>query len=250
MKLQIHGLSLKLAQITLEVDISLQNPRTAIFGHSGAGKTSLLETIAGLRKPQRGEIRLNNELFESAGQNYSRPIRRRGIGYVPQYDSLFPHFSVRQNLLYGMDNHSPDSNLSFDHITGFLEIGRLLDRSIGGLSRGENQRVVVGRALLSQPRLLLLDEPLTALDTKLKEAILQQLGSLYQEFRIPILFVTHDPTEAVRLCDEVVKIEMGKVIARGSPKAILSSAASTGERVSNETRHAHSGKDELGSDLL
>jgi molybdate transport system ATP-binding protein len=221
MKLDIHGLSLKLAQITLEVDITLQNPRTAIFGQSGAGKTSLLETIAGLRKPQRGEIRLNDELFESVEKNYSRSIRHRGIGYVPQYDSLFPHFSVRQNLLYGMNNHSPDSNLSSEHVTGFLEIGGLLDRDVRGLSRGENQRVVIGRALLSQPRLLLLDEPLTALDTKLKETILQQLGLLYQEFHIPILFVTHDPAEAVRLCDEVVKIEMGKIIARGSPQTIL-----------------------------
>jgi len=217
MKLQIHGLSLKLAQITLEVDITLQSPRTAIFGHSGAGKTSLLETIAGLRKPQCGEICLNDELFESAEKNYSRSIRHRGIGYVPQYDSLFPHFSVRQNLLYGVNNHSPDSNLSFEHITGFLEIGGLLDRDVRDLSRGENQRVVIGRALLSQPRLLLLDEPLTALDTKLKEAIIQQLSLLYQEFRIPMLFVTHDPTEAVRLCDEVVKIEW----ARSSLAAVL-----------------------------
>jgi molybdate transport system ATP-binding protein len=225
MKLQIHGLLLKLAQITLNVDITLQNPRTAIFGHSGSGKTSLLETIAGLRKPQGGEIRLNDELFESAEKNYSQSIRHRGIGYVPQYDSLFPHFSVRKNLLYGMNNHLSDSNLSFEHVTGFLEIGGLLDRDVRDLSRGENQRVVIGRALLSQPRLLLLDEPLTALDTKLKETILQQLGLLYGEFHIPILFVTHDPTEAVRLCDEVVKIEMGKIIARGSPQTILISTS-------------------------
>ena len=234
MNLQIHGLSLQLAQITLEVNASLQNARTAIFGHSGAGKTSLLETIAGLRKPQRGEIRLDDELFESADKYYSRPIRHRGIGYVPQYDSLFPHFSVRQNLLFGMDNHSPDGSLSFEHVIGFLEIGGLLHRGVGSLSRGENQRVVIGRALLSKPRLLLLDEPLTALDTELKEAILKQLGSLYEEFRIPILFVTHDPTEAIRLCDEVVKIEMGKIIARGSPQAVLNSAAPTVKRVSND----------------
>jgi len=221
MKLEIHNLSLQLGQMTLEVDLTLLNARTAIFGHSGAGKTSLLEAIAGLRKPQRGEIRLNDELFENAEQNYSRPIRYRGIGYVPQHDSLFPHLSVRQNLLYGTNNQSPNGNLSFEHVTGFLEIGRLLERGVRGLSRGENQRVVIGRALLSQPRLLLLDEPLTALDTKLKEAILEQLGSLYHEFKIPILFVTHDPVEAVRLCDELVKIEMGKITGHGTPESIL-----------------------------
>src|SRR3954464_1859473 len=236
MKLEIQGLSLKLEQITLEVDISLENARTAIFGHSGAGKRSLLEAIAGLRKSQRGEIRLDDELFERAQKNYSRPIRQRGIGYVPQYDSLFPHFSVRQNLRYGMDGSSPDGNLSFEHVTGFLEIGRLLDRAVRDLSRGENQRVVIGRALLSKPRLLLLDEPLTALDTKLKDAILQQLGSLYHEFRIPILFVTHDPTEAVRLCDEVIKIEMGKIVARGSPHEILGSTAQAAQKVSPQGR--------------
>src|SRR5205085_1549205 len=129
-----------------------------------------------------------------------------------------------QNLRYGMNTRSPGGNLSFEHVTGFLEIERLLDRAVGDLSRGENQRVIIGRALLSQPRLLLLDEPLTALDTKLKDAILQQLGSLYQEFHIPILFVTHDRSEALRLCDEMVKMEMGRIISRGRPQDVLNSA--------------------------
>src|SRR5436305_14878882 len=103
MNLEIRRLLLTLGQLTLEVDVTLQSARTAIFGHSGAGKTSLLETIAGLRKPQRGEIRLNDELFERTEKNYSRPIRQHGIGYVPQYESSFPHCSVRKNQRYGMD---------------------------------------------------------------------------------------------------------------------------------------------------
>jgi molybdate transport system ATP-binding protein len=223
MKLEIRGLLLRLTQIILEVDITLQNARTALFGPSGAGKTSLLEAVIGLRQPERGEILLNGELFESTQQRYSLAVRRRAIGYVPQYDSLFPHLSVRRNLLYGLKPDSPDDVIPFEHVTGFLNIEPLLDRDVRRLSRGENQRVVIGRALLSRPRLLLLDEPLTGLDATLKGVILQQLESLYEEFGIPMLFVTHDPAEAIRLCDEVIKIESGKIIARGSPESLLSS---------------------------
>jgi molybdate transport system ATP-binding protein len=220
-KLEIRGLLLHLAQITLEADITLQNARTAIFGPSGAGKTSLLETIAGLRRPERAEILLNDELFESTQQSYSLSVRRRGIGYVPQYDSLFPHLAVRRNLLYGAKTESSAGSISFEHVIGFLGIEPLLDRDVRTLSRGENQRVVIGRALLSRPRLLLLDEPLTGLDVMLKGAILDQLGSLYEEFGIPTLFVTHEPGEAIRLCDEVIKVDSGKIIARGTPESLL-----------------------------
>jgi molybdate transport system ATP-binding protein len=221
MKLQIRQLSLRLEQFALEVDIDFNSARTAIFGPSGAGKTSLLETIAGLRKPESAKITLDDQLFENTERPYSLPIRHRRIGYVPQDDSLFPHLSVRHNLLYGSGRLPPDHTLSFDHVISFLEIESLFDRNVRSLSRGENQRVVIARALLASPRLLLLDEPLTGLDGKLKSAILQQLRSLHDEFGIPVVYVTHDSAEAIALCEEVCLIERGKIIARGNPTKLL-----------------------------
>ena len=221
MKLAIRQLSLRLQQFTLAVDVDIQDARTAIFGPSGAGKTSLLETIAGLRKPDSAKISFNDQLFDDRSRNYSLPVRLRRIGYVSQYDSLFPHLSVQRNLVYGRNGTPKDHTLDFHHIIDFLEIGHLLDRHVRSLSRGENQRVVIARALLSAPQLLLLDEPLTSLDAKLKDAILQQLQALHREFGIPMLFVTHDPVEAIAICEEVLLLESGRVIARGDPKELL-----------------------------
>lgn len=221
MKLEIRQLSLRLEQFSLEVDVDLQNARTGIFGPSGAGKTSLLETVAGLRKPETARISLDGQSFENTEQGYSLPVRLRKIGYVPQDDSLFPHLSVRRNLLYGSDVKAKQDTFSFDHVTAFLQITSLLNRDVRSLSRGENQRIVIARALLSAPRLLLLDEPLTALDARLKETILQQLRSLHDEFGIPILYVTHDPAEAITICEEVLMLESGSITARGHPRELL-----------------------------
>ena len=221
MKLEIHGLSLRLEQFALEVDADLQSARTGIFGASGSGKTSLLEVIAGLRKAEMVTIRLDHQLFDDTVRGYSLPVRRRKIGYVPQDDSLFPHLSVRQNLIYGTDGNSERDTFSFDHVTSFLQISSLLGRDVRSLSRGENQRIVIARALLSAPRLLLLDEPLTALDASLKKSILQQLRSLHDEFSIPMLYVTHDPAEAIEICQEILVLERGKLISRGNPLELL-----------------------------
>jgi molybdate transport system ATP-binding protein len=221
MKLAIRQLSLRLQQFTLDVDVDLQHARTAIFGPSGAGKTSLLETIAGLRKADIANISFNGQLFDDSGRNYSLPVRLRRLGYVPQYDSLFPHLSVQRNLLYGSNSKPKDHMLEFHHIIDFLEIGHLLDRHVRSLSRGENQRVVIARALLSTPQLLLLDEPLTSLDAKLKTTILQQLQALHREFEIPVLFVTHDPAEAIAICEEVLLLQAGRITARGNPAELL-----------------------------
>ena len=221
MKLEIQRLSLRLQQFALDINVDLHSARTGIFGPSGAGKTSLLEVIAGLRRPERARIRLNDRLFENTEQNYSLPVRLRKIGYVPQDDLLFPHLSVRRNLLYGVDGKSKRETFSFDHVITFLEIASLLDRDVRSLSRGENQRIVIARALLSSPRLLLLDEPLTALDAKLKETILRQLRSLHDEFGIPMLYVTHDPIEAIEICEEVLILESGRVVSRGNPSEVL-----------------------------
>jgi molybdate transport system ATP-binding protein len=222
MKLEIQRLSLRLEQFALELNVDLHNARTGIFGPSGAGKTSLLEVIAGLRKPETARICLDDQLFDDVARGYSLPVRLRKIGYVPQDDSLFPHLSVRQNLLYGIDGKSKRDTFSFGHVTSFLQITPLLDRAVRSLSRGENQRIVIARALLSAPRLLLLDEPLTALDARLKETILQQLRSLHDEFSIPILYVTHDPAEAIEICQEVLVLESGRLISRGNALELLS----------------------------
>jgi ABC-type molybdate transport system ATPase subunit len=161
-------------------------------------------------------------LFEDTEQAYSLPVRLRRIGYVPQDDSLFPHLSVRRNLLYGTDGKSKHDTFSFDHVISFLKIGSLLARDVRSLSRGENQRIVIARALLSAPRLLLLDEPLTALDASLKETILHQLRSLHYEFGIPMLYVTHDPVEANEICEEILILAAGRLISRGNPRELLS----------------------------
>ena len=221
MKLAIRQLSLRLQEFTLSVDVDVQRARTAIFGPSGAGKTSLLESIAGLRKPDSAEISFNGQLFYDSRRNYSLPVRLRKLGYVPQYDSLFPHLSVQRNLAYGNNREPKDHILKFRHVVDFLEIRHLLDRHVQSLSRGENQRVVIARALLSGPQLLLLDEPLTSLDAKLKNAILQQLQALHGEFGIPLLFVTHDPAEAIAICEEVFLLQAGRITARGNPAELL-----------------------------
>jgi molybdate transport system ATP-binding protein len=129
--------------------------------------------------------------------------------------------SVQRNLLYGTNGRPKDHTLEFHHIIDCLEIGHLLDRHVRSLSRGENQRVVIARALLSAPQLLLLDEPLTSLAAKLKNAILQQLQALHREFGIPMLFVTHDVAEAIAICEEVLLLQAGRIIGRGDPAKLL-----------------------------
>ena len=219
MKLELRKVRLHLSEFVLEVDAELTSARTAIFGPSGAGKTSLLEIIAGLRDARCELVRFNDVTFADASSSLS--VRRRRIGYVPQDDSLFPHFDVHRNLLYGRPPDSHDPAFSLEHVTQFLQINSLLRRDVRELSRGERQRVTIGRALLSEPRLLLLDEPLTGLDGKLREAILEQLKVLPNEFNLPMLYVTHDRAEAIELCDEVLLIERGRIMARGTPAELL-----------------------------
>lgn len=224
MKLEIQQLHLPLSQFPLEIDVALTNSRTGVFGPSGAGKTSFLETIAGLRAPVRGRIALDDRVFDDVAGNHSLAVQKREVGYVPQDDSLFPHLSVRRNLLYGRNGGSGRNVApSLDHVIDFLEIKSLLERNVRSLSRGENQRIVLARALLSAPRLLLLDEPLTGLDARLKTAILDQLRALHQEFGVPMLYVTHDAAEAISICEEVIMLDAGHMIDRGDPRELLAS---------------------------
>jgi molybdate transport system ATP-binding protein len=205
-----------LGRLTLGAAFEATGGVTALFGPSGAGKTSIVNMIAGLMRPDRGRIVLNGEtLFDSAA-GVERPAWRRCIGYVFQEGRLFPHLSVKRNLDYGrwMGGHPPDP-AAFAHTVELLDIGRLLDRRPGKLSGGERQRVAVGRALLMRPRLLLLDEPLASLDAARKADILPYFERLRDEARVPMIYVSHDSREVRRIASRVVMLEDGRVTATG-----------------------------------
>ena len=183
---------------------------TALFGLSGSGKSSLINLVSGLINPDEGVIALNNrELFNSA-ENSCVPINQRNIGYVFQDARLFPHYTVNGNLRYGMKNTSKDE---FNYIVELLGIGHLLKRYPITLSGGEKQRVAIGRALLTDPEILLMDEPLSALDLPRKRELMNYLERLSKEINIPILYVTHSLDELLRLAERVVLLTNGKVEA-------------------------------------
>jgi molybdate ABC transporter, ATP-binding protein len=198
---------------TLPLEAHLDIPSqgvTALFGLSGSGKSSLINLVSGLINPDEGVIALNDrELFNSA-ENSCVPINRRNIGYVFQDARLFPHYTVNGNLRYGMKNTSKDE---FNYIVELLGIGHLLKRYPITLSGGEKQRVAIGRALLTDPEILLMDEPLSALDLPRKRELMNYLERLSKEINIPILYVTHSLDELLRLAERVVLLTNGKVEA-------------------------------------
>lgn len=230
-----------MASTTLQVDVRLSldrfelvaaftasQPVTGIFGPSGAGKTSLLEAIAGLRRGARGRIQFGDQVWLDSSAGLSIPPERRQVGYVPQDGLLFPHRSVRQNLMAGVrraveNGQRPEAVVR--SVVELLELEPLLDRSVVNLSGGERQRVALGRALCSGPRLLLLDEPLASLDLPLRRRLLPFLRRVRAEFRTPMLLVTHDPLEVQALCEEVLVLREGRFIARGEPRRVLTDPA-------------------------
>ncbi len=233
MSVELQGVRLPLAHFTLEVDAVLDGRVTAIFGASGAGKTSLLEIIAGLRRPAAGLVRVDRAILTHPAAHIFIPPDQRAVGYVPQEGALFPHLSVRKNLLYGHASRPASAagsapghvaGLTFEHVTEVLEIAALTARAIGTLSGGEKRRVALGRALLAAPRLLLLDEPLAGLDAPLRERLLPYLARVRDEFAIPMLYVTHSPDEVVALCDSVLVLANGRVTARGRPADLFTAA--------------------------
>jgi len=216
MSLLLKNVSLPLAHFTLKVDFEVRSRVTAVFGPSGAGKTSLLDLVAGLRAARSAFIQLDDCVLTDTAKSISVPVHQRGIGYVPQDLALFPHLSVRRNLLYGRKSGGAgDPLFSFEHVTDVLEIQPLVSRGVTELSGGEKQRVALARALLASPRLLLLDEPLASLDSPLKEKIIPYLSRIRDEFRIPTLCVTHDRFEALALADEIVVLVDGRVVQTG-----------------------------------
>jgi molybdate transport system ATP-binding protein len=206
----------KLGDFAVNVRFASEGGATALFGPSGSGKTSIVNMIAGLMKPDGGRILLDDVVLFDRGARIDVPVWRRRIGYVFQEGRLFPHISVSRNLDYGrwMGGHPADP-VAFAHAVELLDIGHLLERRPGKLSGGERQRVAVGRALLMRPRLLLLDEPLAALDAGRKGEILPYLERLRDEAKVPMIYVSHEATEVARIASRVVRIEGGKVAAEG-----------------------------------
>lgn len=208
----------------LALDIAFEAPPgvTALFGRSGAGKTTVVQAVAGLIQPDSGRIVADGTVLTDTDARIFLPPHLRRIGYVFQDARLFPHLTVRQNLLYGRWFAPERDGVSFDRIVGMLDIGPLLHRRPGALSGGERQRVALGRAILSSPRLLLMDEPLAALDEGRKAEVLPYLERLRDEVALPILYVSHSMAEVARLATTVVLIEGGRVTAAGPAPAILS----------------------------
>jgi molybdate transport system ATP-binding protein len=194
---------------------------TALFGRSGSGKTSVVNAIAGLLRPDRGRIILGGETLFDSGAGVDRHAPRRRIGYVFQEGRLFPHLSVAQNLRYAglFSRGAPPQQ--FARVVELLGLKDLLDRRPGNLSGGEKQRVAIGRALLSSPRLLLLDEPLASLDAHRKNEVLQYIELVRDEIRIPVVYVSHSVEEVVRLADTVVLLSAGEVAAIGAAEDIM-----------------------------
>ena len=208
------------ADFALNADLQLPGRGvTALFGPSGCGKTTLLRCIAGLERAS-GSLTVNEHLWQDA--THFVPTHQRAIGYVFQEASLFPHLSVRGNLQYGMKRASSNGKVASDPIIDLLGIRALLDRKPEGLSGGERQRVAIARALAVDPKLLLMDEPLAALDLKRKQEILPYLDRLQATLEIPILYVTHSPDEVVRLAHHLVVMDAGSVVASGELADTLS----------------------------
>ncbi|EKS69410.1 molybdenum ABC transporter ATP-binding protein [Caballeronia zhejiangensis] len=200
-----------------DIDLALPGRGvTAIFGHSGSGKTTLLRCLAGLARPRAGRLVVNGEVWLDTERRIFLPTHKRPLGYVFQEASLFPHLSVKKNLRFGLERvKSAERRVDLSQAAELLGIAHLLERMPAGLSGGERQRVGIARALLTSPRLLLLDEPLASLDQKRKQEILPYLERLHDELDIPVIYVSHAPEEVARLADHLVLLEGGRALASG-----------------------------------
>jgi molybdate transport system ATP-binding protein len=208
---------------TLNVAFEAPGGITALFGRSGTGKTTVVNAVAGLLRPQAGRISLGGQVLFDASAGISLPLHKRRLGYVFQDGRLFPHMSVRQNLTYGARFASKDApGPGLDEVCELLGIAALLERRPGALSGGEKQRVAIGRALLSRPRMLLMDEPLASLDSARKEEILPYLERLRDHTDMPLLYVSHSVSEVARLATTVVVLEDGQVARFGTAELVLS----------------------------
>jgi len=203
----------QLPDFNLQINLSLGSEIVAVLGPSGAGKTTLLHCLAGLRKPEKGEIVLNERLLFSSTKRVNLPPRQRQMGYVFQSYALFPHLTVQKNVLYGVavNRKARKSHLEAGEVLRLLKIEHLAGRYPGQISGGEKQRVALARALLTAPQALLLDEPLSALDRETRTKLRSGLKLLHQRWKIPFLLVTHDSEDAQALADRMVVLKNGLV---------------------------------------
>jgi molybdate transport system ATP-binding protein len=212
----------RLGSFVLDARFAAASGLIALFGRSGAGKSSLINVIAGLIRPEQGSVRVDGAILVDTASGLFIPRHRRRVGYVFQEGRLFPHLTVRQNLLYGRwFAGKSDGGDDLDRVVEMLGIAGLLDRRPGRLSGGEKQRVAIGRALLADPRVLLMDEPLASLDEARKGEILPYIERLRDQSKIPIVYVSHSIAEVARLANTVVVMSEGKVAAVGAAADIM-----------------------------
>ena len=210
-------------EFSLDVQLSAGPGVTALYGRSGSGKTSVINMVAGLSKPNSGHIKVDGKTLFDSTAGINLPPEARRLGYVFQEHRLFPHLSVRGNLEFGQNRlAASERTQSFDQVVEVLGIDHLLDRHPSKLSGGEKQRVAIGRALLASPRILLMDEPLAALDPARKAELLPFIAQLSRRFSTPILYVSHSMDEVLRLADTLALMDEGKVAAAGPLEALLS----------------------------
>ena len=211
------------ADFSLDVDVQIpMHGITGIFGESGSGKTTLLRCLAGLEQPTTGRLAINGDLLQDTAQGLSRAIHRRKIAYVFQEPRLFSHLNVLGNLDYAHQRNSEQEDaIEFDQVVNLLGLANLLHRRPAELSGGEAQRVAIARALLRAPSLVLMDEPLAALDRLRKDEILPFLDRLHTELSLPILYVSHNIDEVCRLCDHIIVMDQGRVVADGEIQSVL-----------------------------
>lgn len=213
----------QLGEFSLQMDFTFPGRGiTALFGRSGSGKTTLLRSLAGLEK-SNGFLQVLGEIWQDDDTGRHTPTHKRPIGFVFQHANLFPHLSVRDNLLYGWHRIKPEQRrIHYEEVIDWLGLQNLLGRDTARLSGGERQRVAIGRALLTSPQLLLMDEPLAALDSTSKEEILPYLEQLHHHLEIPVIYVSHSLKEVVRLADHVAWIDKGRIVAEGALTHMMS----------------------------
>jgi molybdate transport system ATP-binding protein len=212
---------------SFHLSVSLDVPTagiTVLFGPSGSGKTTLLRCLAGLERASDGFMQFGNEVWQDESKDVCLPLHTRPIGYVFQEPRLFPHYSVRSNLLYGYTRIPVEARrISIEQVVTILGIGHLLERRIHKLSGGEQQRVAIGRALLTSPKLLLMDEPLTSLDIQRKQELIPFIHRLHEELRIPVMYVSHAINEILQLAARVLFLKQGKLVGAGPLNEVLTS---------------------------